>query len=507
MRQHWLWLLTFLLWLLWAVRAHNIMALPVFVDESLHILRAQMVFGFDDATASFLPGKLLLYYYLGLFNPQNVGGAWLARQAVTVLAPLGASLTYRLGVTLFQSRRVGLNAVLLYIFVPYMVFFERLALADTFMMIFALGLLIASVQFARQPTPRYAMLCGLLLGLSILAKLTALPLAMLPPVAVMYLGRPSFSLLMRRMMLIYGVTGLLLLLPLSYVVYQEAAGLEEKQEVVTTTLYVTENQSRLDRFWGNIDFYSDSHYILFTTPLVILFIIGILWRWERGVTILAAYIILLSGFVVIVSARPSTRYFVPTIPASLLVIAFAVESWRRKWSEGIVYKLAMGGTIIAMLTSVVMGLNFTVQAWSDPTQLTMIDRDTFEYFQNAASGYALDEAAADLPELEPLREDGTIPVAGFVAACHTLRLYLPADHDVQLDCPYFKWRVEFAGQTLDEWEANLDRERDWYFLSDDQQPLDLSRFNARWTELAAYERPHNGVTTRLFYVEASGRAQ
>lgn len=504
MRHRQLWLLTFLLWLLWAVRAYNIMTLPVFVDESLHILRAQMVFEFDDATASFLPGKLLLYYYLGLFSPENVGAAWLSRQAVTLLAPLGAALTYRLGVTLFHDRRVGLYALLLYVLVPYMVFFERMALADTFMMIFALGLVTASIKFARQPTAKYAVLCGLLFGLSILAKLTALPLAILPFAAALYLGHSSFQILIRRMILMGAVTGLLLLLPLSYVVYQEVAGLEEKQEVVTTTLYVTEDQSRLDQFWGNIDFYSDSLGILVTPPLVILFIVGLLWRWERGVTILAAYIILLSGFVVIVSARPSTRYFVPTIPASLLVIAFTVESLRRKWSEGVVYQLAMGGTLIALLLSVVMGINFTVQAWSDPGELTMTDRDTFEYFQNAASGYALDEAAADLPELEPLRADGTIPVAGFVAACHTLRLYLPADHNVQLDCPYFKWRVEFAGKTLNEWQVHLEQEDDWYFLSDALQPLDLSELNARWTELAVYERPHDGVTTRLYYVEAVG---
>jgi 4-amino-4-deoxy-L-arabinose transferase-like glycosyltransferase len=517
-RRH-LWLMVALLWGLWAVRAHNIMQLPVFVDESLHILRAQMVFQFDDATASFLPGKLLLYYYLGLFNPQDVGGAWLARQAVALLAPLGAALTFALARTLFRRGMVGLIAAGLYGLMPFMVFFERMALSDTFAMVFGLGLAIMAVRLARRPSTGRAIMTGLLFGLAMLAKLIALPWALLVPLATWLFGGGRWTK-QRRWYLIAGLSAGLVFAPsAAYVVYQEF-GPVEKQEVVTTTLFVPEEKSRLEQIGDNLESYGEASVAFFTWPFLLL-LVG-LGSWQIHETpkegsYLLSFALLAWGFVTVTSAAPSTRYLVIGVPALLVLVAARLERLGRSlwtmgqkpdlstvWQKQLVFILSS----VFLLVWAMLSLNFIITTWNDPVELSLAERDTWEYYQNSASGYALVEAAEDLPVLSPLHEgEETLQVAGFVAACHTLRLYLPADADVEIICPYFRWNIDMAEETLVEWEAKVRRDRQWYFLSDDVQPLDLSRLPFRWIELVVYERPHDGVTTRLFRVEWAGEEQ
>ncbi|KAB2866277.1 MAG: hypothetical protein F9K46_02645, partial [Anaerolineae bacterium] len=279
--KHRLWLMVGLLWLLWFTRAHDIMALAVFVDESLHILRAQMVFDFNDATASILPGKLLLYYYLGLFVPQNVGGAWLSREAIALLALLGAALTFALARQLFHRWSISLLAVILYALSPFMLFFERMALSDTFTMIFGLSLAIVSLKLACQPTRKNSILVGLLFGLALLAKLIALPWILLPFLALRLWGQANVRQL-RNKAVIIGIAAAVPLLPSAfYVVYQEAAQIENKQEVVTTTLFVPESQSRIEQISHNLDIYTEAVWTMLTPPLLFLILCLTFWQIRR----------------------------------------------------------------------------------------------------------------------------------------------------------------------------------------------------------------------------------
>jgi hypothetical protein len=523
-----------LLWLIWASRAHAVMKLPIFVDESLHILRAQMVFQFTDATASFLPGKLLLYYYLGLFAPQDVGGAWLARQAVVLLSPLGAALSVALARRLFGGQGIGFWVLILYLFTPFLIFFERMALADSFVMMWGLALSLAVVRFVQDPTPRRGLWAGAMLGASWLAKLTALPWVIVPLLGWWLLGhrRPIPRL---AWVSLYATVGGLLALPALYVVYQALAPVGEKQEVITTTLYVTEEESQIAQILHNLTAYSTASAAMFTLPLLLIITVSVVWQSRRrprpslyllGVTTAAV------GFVVVTAARPSTRYLVVGVPplliltaASLAEWAIPVNGWRgllknirgvlpKPLGRGDEFEHVMGWpllrhkllpllvVLIVLVALSGQGLGFLITAWDEPANLHLAERDVWEYMQNATTGYALASAAHDLPHLPP-RADGKIPVAGFVAACHTLRLYLPADHQVELDCPYFKWRPEFTQSTLEEWTDKIRSAGSWYILADEEQSIDLwAELPVIWEEIAVYPRPHNGVKTILYRVTA-----
>ena len=496
-----LWLGVLWLWVIWASRAHNILRLPIFVDESLHILRAQMVFDFQDATASILPGKLLLYYYLGWFDPQDVGGAWLARQAVVLLVPMTAALTVALTRQLTRRKSAIDWVWRFYLASPFLLFFERMALADTFTMLWGLALAIAVLRFVRNPTPKIAVITGLLLGLSILAKLTALPWVALPFLGL-WLWRKDKPLPRQQLIQIYGVVGLCLLLPFSYIVYQELGTVDEKQEVVTTTLYVSEEDTQIEQWLNNLDQYQEATRLMLTLPLTILLIMAIVWQlkrdWRRAVYLLSITL-LIWGFVTLTSARPSTRYLVVGVPLLLILIAISLSEWSiPSGHQATIQPLALLGMGLGG-AGLFMGMLFMFSAWHEPTNLNLTERDTWEYYQNATTGYALSVAAEDLPNLEPLQDD-KIPVGGFVAACHTLRLYLPANNHIELDCPYFKWREEFADDTLTEWTARIQANGAYYILADEEQPLDIFQMPFEFTELEIYERPHNGARTILYYV-------
>lgn len=506
-----LWIAVLCLWGLWAIRAHHVMALPVFVDESLHILRAQAVFNFTDAKASILPAKLLLYYYLGLFNPQDVGGAWLTRQAVVLLAPLGAALSFALARTLFHRWRAGFFTIVLYGLTPFLLFFERMALADTFVMIFGLALAIASVRLARSPSRKNAIWVGVWLGVALLAKLTALPWAVLPLAAIGLFGKWSWQAWRTHLLTIGVVVALCFVPSISYMVYQEINPPDNKIESVEQDLFTPAENSRLEQIGDNLETYGEAALTLLTIGLVVLVLTVGVWqafRQSRQGVYLIIFTLSIWAFITLTAARPSARYLVTSVPGILILVAAGFDAlvrWalpRRNMRPPLPLAV-MSAAAVCVLVWAVFGLRFITTAWGNPADLPLAKREIWEYTRNTASGYGLREAADELPHLPRLENHGSgaeIPVAGFVGACHTMRLYLPADSDVQLTCPYFRWKPEFAPDTLAEWQARVETDGVWYFLADDEQPMDLLSLRLNWEILAHYERPHDGIGVTLYRV-------
>jgi len=263
------------LWVIYAIRAHNILALPAFVDESLHIMRAQVVFEFTDAVASFLPGKLLVYYYFGLFDPQNPSALWLTRQAIALLAPLSAALCFAIVRRVTRHDGASLLVLWLYGASPLLIFFDRMALSDPFVMLFALAMVWGGLAWASQPTDKNSAITGGLFGFALLAKLTALPLAIVPPLLLWWRGGIQ-AMNLKRLIPIYLVAGMVLAPSFAYVVYQEVAQLDNKQEVVTQSLFVPEDRSRVEQITFNLETYAEAIGAFYPTGLGLLIAIVIL---------------------------------------------------------------------------------------------------------------------------------------------------------------------------------------------------------------------------------------
>lgn len=498
-----LWVLVLSLWGLWAIRAHGIMALPIFVDESLHIMRAQVVFEFSDAKASILPAKLLLYYYLGLFGTQDVGGAWVAREAVALLAPLGSALSFALARRLFKRWQVGFWAVILYGLTPFLIFFERMALADTFVMLFGLALAIVAIDLAKNPSRKNAVVVGLVMGVALLAKLTALPWAVLPPLAFYLFDQRDWRAWREPLTVAAVVTGLCFVPSVVYMAYQELRPPENKIEAVEQDLFVPANNGRVAQIWDNVETYAEAGVNLFGWPLVIL-LVGLgswqFYRSPKATLYLLVFSAVIWAFIIVTAARPSARYLVMSVPALLIVGAAGLDGL---WQVAMTHQQRMAQVLLGIVTVLMIlwaagGLRFAMTAWDDPARLALAEREVWEYYENTAAGYGLREAAADLPHLMPLQGD-KIQVAGFVGACHSLRLYLPKNA-VEMECPYFRWSADLAAETLAHWQARVEADGAWYFLADDEQPMALFELPLEWALLEHYERPHDGVGIGLYRV-------
>lgn len=507
-----LWLLVALLWGLWAIRAHNILAMPIFVDESLHMIRAQLVFEFTDAKASFLLAKLLLYYYLGVFDPQDVGGAWLSRQAITLLAPLSAALSYRLGVMLFKKREIGSITIVLGSILPFYLFFDRMALADPFALVFCVVAAMAAYQLAIHPSNRFAYLTGLALGLAMLAKLTSAPLVALPPLAAYLFGRWKWADYWRYGWRVALVIGLCLLPSLIYMVYQELNPPDNKVEAVEQDLFTPAERDRVDQVVYNIEKYVEAIRAMFTDPLLLLMFAAITWQTIRTPHLalyLLAFTILIWVPITLTSARPSTRYLVNGVPGVLVVTAAGLYSWwqlllntPQATTRNLARMAVVGATILLGLWGW-QGATFVNTMWDKPEDLAVADRDIWEYYQNTAAGYPLQAVAADVQQLPHFVDHPTgqpIPIAGFVGSCHALRWYLPTDAGIALDCPYWQWSPERANDVLQEWQDRVQTAGEWYFLSDAEQPMDVLGLDLSFEKIDDYPRPHDGITVTLYKV-------
>lgn len=502
------------LWVVWAIRAHDILAMPAFVDESLHIMRAQAVYQFTDEKSSFLLAKLLLYYYFGLFDPQDHNALWLTRQALALIAPLSAALSYAIVYHLTRSYWKSLITVWLHGLTPLLIFFERMAMSDPFVMMFGLAVVWAGMHFAEKPNARHAAILGFLLGLTLLAKLTAVPLLVVPILALYFLGRYPLNVTrgfipllksarfilaihFKNLVICYSVMGLILLPFVGYMLYREINPPEEKPEVVDSWLFTPTERNRIEQIGYNVERYTESLIQLNALILLLFGMVLVVGLLNRRNMAQKAYLLLTLaatwGFIGVVAAFPSTRYLVLGFPI-LLIFSTTFFPDVNQANNGIGL-IALPLLSCAALT---MSAAFIFAIWNDPAHLTLGEQDNWEYRTHTSSGYGLREAVPDilaLPEIE-----GKIRLTGFVGNCHSLRLYFPENHQVDLHCPYFKFNDSMIPDIMTRWEQQVNDSGRWYFLVEDADIIDFEAMALAPELIATYDRPHEGVRVWLYRV-------
>ncbi len=480
-----------------AVRAHAISAMPVFNDESLHIRRSEVVWTFDNPATSFTAGKLFGYYWLGFFGFDRLDALHMGRLVYALFVLIGAAATYRVGRELFNAA-VGLLALLLYGLAPYLIFYERLILADQLAAAFGMLAVWMSIRVARHPTRANGLRCGLFVSLAILAKLTAAPFALVPLVAVIILGSgtkksPTLqSFIPARywpaLIASYGfnlISGVpFMLFPLFRQVKKEPVLL------VGENLVSLGNNHRV--FVDNLGNLWHMLAGFFGAGAVIAALLVILWLFTRERSqplYLAACVILPWSMILILSPDPSNRYWLLGMPPLLVLVAAGL------------YRLPFRWPVLAVSLAVwiaMIGGPFIRDAWNDPLKLHLPRHDRWEYYTNYSSGYGLSEAAHYLPSLPPSTTSGRIPVISTTVGCHALRVYLPEDGLVNLSCPFFGWQGEFM-ETVNQTIAEaLAAESVVYLLVEPEAPFaQLDQIPYPCELIRRFDRPFDGVPVEL----------
>ncbi len=169
----------------------NLSGFPLFTDEAIYIHWAQIMRAdWDDLFISKMDGKQPLFMWLVALALSFKLDPLITGRLITVLASLFSIVgIFYIGKTLFNPR-VGFFSALSWIFCPYLLFFDRLALVDGLLSAFGVWSVATAVYIVKNPKSRilpYLVLGGFL-GCAYMTKATALLLVPIPFV-FLWLGR------------------------------------------------------------------------------------------------------------------------------------------------------------------------------------------------------------------------------------------------------------------------------------------------------------------------------
>jgi 4-amino-4-deoxy-L-arabinose transferase-like glycosyltransferase len=169
-----------------ASRLTNLLALPIFNDEGMHIRRAQQMLAAGRFLHETLAGKFLHIWLLALIVPW-AKDLLMAARVLSVATGLASGIaTLYLAHTLWPQQNLGWTTALIYLFSPLALINERMALSDSLLTALTTVMLILSIRFVQQPGKITGYALGLCLGLVYLTKLNGLIYFAIPILAFIF---------------------------------------------------------------------------------------------------------------------------------------------------------------------------------------------------------------------------------------------------------------------------------------------------------------------------------
>lgn len=167
-------------------RLTNLLNIPIFTDEAIYIRWAQI--GLNDPANRYISltdGKQplltwLMYPFLMIFHDPLFAGRF-----VSVLVSVFSGIGIYLLAKLFFTKKIALISSILYIIIPFYLLYDRLALMDSLLSMFCIWsiyLSILSVKFQRLDV---ALINGIIIGLGLLTKSSALFFILLLPAGLL----------------------------------------------------------------------------------------------------------------------------------------------------------------------------------------------------------------------------------------------------------------------------------------------------------------------------------
>jgi hypothetical protein len=349
-------------------------ALPIFLDETVHL---RWAFNISEGDKLFRPwgdGRLLTIWLYAFVLPRVRDFLWVAR------ALSGAAGALTLFCLLEVGRRLvsplcGRVAALLYVFCPFTLFYDRLALTDSFLTAGASLTLLLSLRALEEPKALSFLLLALALAASVLTKFSGILFFLIPPISALLMGASRKARL--------GLMGSMLLagLLLSYPLFIFAG---------TDMLKVVEVQARdeglLTDAVANVGIVFQYLSYYWGPGLLVLGGLGlVLMAWRKQARLLAA-LTLLPLLIVAVTLRVwFARYILwETVPFLLL----AGLSFSRLFEEGRGFRI-LG--VVLLLGAVLPVLPRDARLVFDPPKAGLPPSEAAQYVNGWPSGYGVRE--------------------------------------------------------------------------------------------------------------------
>ncbi|MFQ5673625.1 MAG: ArnT family glycosyltransferase [Nitrospinales bacterium] len=390
-------------------RCYAITLFPVFTDEAIYIHWAQIIA--DDAHELFISkvdGKQPLFMWLNALTLGWFADPLVAGRTVSILAG-GFSLAgvYLIGRRLYGPA-VGIVAAWCYVFLPYTLLFDRLALVDSLLSALGVWIFLVAWSLARSPDRRYSgyLLLGVLLGLSLLTKATGL--LFFPVVAMVFLlyrrhRQPGLAVGAGLALLAAAAVILPFFLAGQGIMVQERTLIFHRSDLV---LSWDELLSFPWLIWlRNVLVIWEFYYTYLTWPVVVVLAFAVFLvlaeRKKTGLALLS-WAVLPTLAIVVVAKGFFSRYFVLGQPPLAILAALALVRLAQFLSTAVETRTFFSqwsstvrvGAVSALLLLLTLsdGFFFTWRLTHDPLNTPVHEFDRTHYLEGMNSGYGIAEA-------------------------------------------------------------------------------------------------------------------
>ncbi len=170
-------------------RLTNLTKLPIFTDEAIYIRWSQI--GSRDANWRFISlvdGKQPLFTWIMMIFLRLIRDPLVAGRMVSVMAGFFTTIgMWFTALELFKRKNIAFIASFLYIVIPFGLFYDRMALYDSWVAAFSIWNLYLAILLVRRVRLDAALLLGLTLGMGMLNKTSGfLSLYMLPGTLLLF---------------------------------------------------------------------------------------------------------------------------------------------------------------------------------------------------------------------------------------------------------------------------------------------------------------------------------
>ncbi len=519
--------LTGLLLLQFFIRAHNPTHQPFFWDENRHMVRAADILdGAHPALNS--NGKFLLYVYLAPFHPARDVALHVSRTAVALFSLVGTAAMFTLARRLFDAQ-VGLAAAAFYVFVPFALYYERMALADPMAGALMVLTVYAFVRMAQQRSYQWAVIGGALASFATMAKVTVTFSAVAMPVLAAYTlgqhpgvaGETRWQWLIARwrhywwLFFTAGMVYLVLWIPTLVPAF--ISGLQGTDYVLVDqtsidTSFLSENDEvRYSEFPNQL-----ATMLSWPMLLTLSGFIGLgLWRFPRRTWLLVGWVALIWGPTAILVWRTQTRYLMAGVFGLAILFGAGVMTLVRANPRlpGIRWQPITGGIIGVFAAGwlAFFAVPFAHNASTDAASLRTTRWDNRDYYQSPWNGYALLDSMDYLSREGEAGNDGRVNVLNLSQMCPFLDLYSyprlemtclhsddnRRDYDGTVQGIQWQMATDAIFSTDDPIYLMLEQHRRTFEIPDVPYPHP----DLRWQQIEAFQRPKGGLWVTIWRVE------
>ncbi len=411
-------------------RLVNLTLLPIVTDEAIYIRWTQIAEG--DAAwrlISLVDGKQPLFIWLAMFPVKFLRDPLLAGRLVSVLAGFGSLVGIYFLSKELTSKKTGLFSAVLYLISPFFLFHDRIALMDSLLVCFMIWGVFLEVLLAKKPRLDLALLLGMVIGVGMLTKSSALFLIYFLPLSLLFFNWK------KKEKLLYWT------------------GLASISIVISQLLYAIQ---RLSPFYHMINLKNQSFIYTFSQ----IFSFDFLWVWQnfignlKGLTgWLLAYItlplMLLVVFNFFIKEKIKERIFLfswfalPFLALAffgkviyprfilfmsyplLILVSFSFEKIKEEIKN---LYLLLAVTFLILLYP----FYFDYQIIFNPINMPIPHADRFQYVDDWPSGYGIKEVVEFFKKESATKKIFIGTEGTFGLTPYALEIYLEGDENVKI---------------------------------------------------------------------------